>query len=65
MDLPSWIIEAIKEFGAPYTGRIIIELELYRGGVTKLEIGGFIRHKPLRLEAESGGYGVVHDSKRG
>ena len=46
MILPSWVRDALTVFEAPPTGKVVIELELYQGGVTKLEIGGIVRHKP-------------------
>lgn len=46
MDLPAWVLEEIRRFEAPRTGKVVIELERYQGGVTRLEIGGVIRSKP-------------------
>ena len=46
MTLPDWVQAAIKNLEPPKTGKVIIEIECYMGGVTKLEIGGHIRVKP-------------------
>lgn len=46
MNLPKWILEEIFKFDPPKTGKVIVELELYMGGVTKMEIGGHVRVKP-------------------
>jgi hypothetical protein len=50
MDLPSWVIKLIQEYEAPETGRVLINIERYQGGVTKVEIGGIIRRKPPQTE---------------
>lgn len=44
--LPDWALAVIQNFQALQTGKVTIELELYNGGITKLEIGGVERHKP-------------------
>ena len=46
MILPSWVRDALAAFEPPPTGKVLIELELYQGGITKLEIGGVVRQKP-------------------
>jgi hypothetical protein len=46
MDVPTWLLELIRKFNAPPTGRVIINLERYQGGITKVEIGGTVREKP-------------------
>ena len=46
MELPPWVHEAIRQLTPPFTGKVVIELELYKGGVTKIEIGGMVRVKP-------------------
>ena len=46
MILPDWVLEEIRRFEAGPTGKVVIELERYQGGVTKLEIGGVVRVKP-------------------
>lgn len=46
MKLPDWALAVIQNFQALQTGKVTIELELYNGGITKLEIGGVERHKP-------------------
>ena len=46
MELPAWVIDLIRKFNAPPTGRVVINLERYQGGITKAEIGGIIREKP-------------------
>jgi len=46
MDLPPWVSDIIRQFTPPETGEVVIVLERYKGGVTKMKIGGQIRHKP-------------------
>lgn len=46
MDLPAWVRRAIQDFEAPATGKVVLELELYKMGITKIEIGGIVRLKP-------------------
>jgi hypothetical protein len=53
MNLPPWVQNAIKEFNAPLTGMVDIKLELFKGGVTKIELGGIIRVKPDQKESEN------------
>lgn len=51
MQLPNWINEVIRRFVPPPTGKVVIELEFYQGGVTKCEVGGIIRYKPEGKES--------------
>ena len=46
MDLPEWVRDIIGRFTAPVTGKVVIMLERYQGGITKMEIGGMVREKP-------------------
>jgi hypothetical protein len=46
MDLPSWVIEAIRQYQAPETGEVSIRIETYKTGVTRAKIGGTITIKP-------------------
>jgi len=46
MTLPAWVLEAVRRLEAPSTGRVVIILECYQGGVTKIELGGLVRIKP-------------------
>lgn len=46
MDLPAWVRQEIEKFDAPPTGKVVIVLERYMGGITNLEIGGAVRVKP-------------------
>ena len=46
MNLPPWVQETVEIFQPPKTGLVIIELECYQGGITKLQIGSFVRIKP-------------------
>ena len=46
MDLPSWVADIIRQFMPPPTGKVVIVLERYQGGITKMEIGGMVREKP-------------------
>jgi len=46
MTLPDWVQAAIKKLEPPKTGKVVIEIECYLGGITKLEIGGHVRVKP-------------------
>ena len=50
MQLPDWVQEAIRKLEAPKTGKVVIELECYQGGVTKIELGGIVRMKPIPLD---------------
>ncbi len=51
MDLPAWVEEEIAKYEAPMTGKVVIEIERYLGGVTKIEIGGLVRVKPPQARA--------------
>jgi hypothetical protein len=46
MKIPDWVKDELEKFKAPATGRIEISMELYQGGVTKLELGETVRLKP-------------------
>ncbi len=46
MDIPEWVSETFRTFRAPSTGKVMIDLEFYQGGITRLEIGGVVRVKP-------------------
>jgi len=46
MDLPQWVREIIGRFTAPVTGKVVIELEVYSNGITKMSIGGIVRETP-------------------
>jgi len=46
MDLPQWVHDIIGKFSAPATGKVVIVLECYQRGITKMEIGGMVREKP-------------------
>ena len=46
MKLPEWVRKEIDGFAPPLTGKVVISLELYQGGVTKVEIGGSVRFRP-------------------
>jgi len=51
MELPEWVKEVIEDFKPPFaTGKLIIELELYKTGVTQVAIGGLVRVKPGRKD---------------
>lgn len=52
MNLPNWVNETIRKFVPPPTGKIIIELECYQNGITKIEIGGMVRVKQHSDEYE-------------
>jgi hypothetical protein len=52
MTLPDWVQAAIKNLEPPKTGKVVIEIECYMGGITKLEIGGHVRVKPENQEKE-------------
>lgn len=52
MNLPPWVLESIYKFAAPETGQVVITLELYKNGVTKLELGGVVRVKPNSGQVE-------------
>jgi hypothetical protein len=59
MNLPNWVHETIRKFVAPPTGKVVIELECYQSGVTKMEIGGVTRTKPSD-ECETKEDAVIH-----
>jgi len=59
MNLPNWVNETIRKFVAPATGKVLIELECYQNGVTKMEIGGVIRTKPTD-ESDKQDDSVIH-----
>jgi hypothetical protein len=46
MDLPAWVIQAIRDYQAPETGEVTITIETYKTGVTRARIGGKITIKP-------------------
>jgi len=46
MDLPSWVLAAIREYKAPDTGEVTITIDTYKTGVTRARIGGKITIKP-------------------
>ena len=46
MDLPEWVQRVIRDYVPPPTGKVLITVEQYKGGVTKVEIGGMVRVKP-------------------
>lgn len=52
MKVPDWVLNEIFKFEPPQTGRVEIALEIYKGGVTKLEIGNTIRVKPDEARPE-------------
>jgi len=52
MELPSWVKGTIERFDAPPTGKVIITLERYQGGVTKMEIGSLVRITPEKVDTE-------------
>ncbi len=54
MDLPGWVLEIIKKFLAPETGRVTIVLDRYMGGVTQAEIGASVRMKRKDVEERGG-----------
>lgn len=43
MLIPDWVRKAMEQYNGPQTGRVIINIELYKGGVTKMEIGSIVR----------------------
>ena len=51
MDLPAWVEDEIKKYEAPMTGKVVIEIERYLGGITRIEIGGLVRVKPPQTRA--------------
>ena len=51
MNLPAWVEDEIEKYEAPMTGRVVIEIERYLGGITKIEIGGLVRVKPPQTRA--------------
>ena len=46
MNFPAWVQDFIRAFEPPKTGKVVLELEYYQGGVTKMEVGGIVRVKP-------------------
>lgn len=46
MKLPVWVQEEIAKFTPPSTGRVTISMEMYQGGVTKLELSPTTRIVP-------------------
>jgi len=40
------VLDEIRKLAAPVTGKVILTLECYQGGITKLEIGPMVRKKP-------------------
>ncbi len=54
MDLPGWVLEIIKKFRAPETGKVTIVLERYNDGVTQAEIGASVRMKRKGVEERGG-----------
>lgn len=49
VNLPNWVKEALRKFEPPPTGKVVIELETYNGGVTKFSIGGIVRVRPDKV----------------
>lgn len=45
MKFPAWVQERIDGFTPPATGKIVIELECYQGGISKIEMGAVVRFK--------------------
>lgn len=54
MNLPLWVQQALHDFTPPLTGKVVLELELYQGGVTKIELGGVVRKRPPAQKGELG-----------
>lgn len=46
MEIPSWVLDEIRKYQPPPTGKVVLNLEVYMGGVTSIEIGGVVRKKP-------------------
>jgi hypothetical protein len=46
MELPAWVIQAIREYQAPETGEVNISIDIYRMEATRARIGGRITIKP-------------------
>lgn len=46
MKIPDWVKDEMEKFKAPVTGKIVMTIELYQGGVTRLELGSVFRMKP-------------------
>ena len=46
MDLPGWVLEAIRKWQAPETGEFTIRLDLYKTGVTRVRLGDSVTVKP-------------------
>lgn len=46
MDLPEWVLETFRAFRAPETGMVLVNMEIYQRGITRVEIGGMVRVKP-------------------
>jgi len=43
MKLPEWVLEVLDKFNGPDTGKVTISLEVYKGGITRIEIGSILR----------------------
>jgi len=43
MLIPPWVLEELCNFESPETGKVTIALEIYKGGITKIEIGSILR----------------------
>jgi hypothetical protein len=50
MNLPPWVVKEIQDFVGPATGKVVITVEQYQGGVTSIEIGGVVRFKPPKTD---------------
>ena len=59
MNLPDWVLKAIRDFAAPGTGKVTLTLECYQGGITKLELGGVVRVKPESAQIDTTGAKVT------
>jgi len=46
MDLPGWVIQAIREYQPADTCEVIIRIERFKTGITKAKIGNVITVKP-------------------
>ena len=53
MIFPDWVQEKIRNFQPPKTGKVVIEIEYYLNGVTRMEIGDIVRFKPEREREEN------------
>ena len=60
MKIPDWIKAELEKFNPPATGRVVISLEFYEGGVSKLELGVIQRSKPPVRQAPTN----FQDSRR-